>query len=155
MEKWITILESFYFCFRILPFGSSYIRAVKKEKKLYLFDWSVLFQKRGICFENLVAGQLLKYCHFLEDTEGFKMDLRFLRDTDRREVDFVVIKNKKPIFAVECKSGDQNLSPAITYFKRRTSIPLFYQVHLKTRDVETSDGRILPFTTFCKELKMP
>ena len=155
VEKWITILESFYFCFRIPPFGSPHIRAVKKEQKLYLFDWSVLSQKEGICFENLVAGQLQKYCHFLEDTEGFKMDLRFLRDTDKREVDFVVIKNKKPIFAVECKSGDQNLSPTIAYFKKRTSIPMFYQVHLKTRDVETSDGRILPFTTFCKELNMP
>ena len=155
MEQWISILESFYFCFRIPPFGSPRIRAVKKEQKLYLFDWSVLSDKEGICFENLVAGQLLKYCHFLEDTEGFKMELRFLRDTDKREVDFVVIKNSKPIFAVECKSGDQNLSSAITYFKKRTSIPVFYQVHLKKRDVETSDGRILPFTTFCKELNMP
>ena len=155
VEQWISILESFYFCFRIPPFGSPRIRAVKKEQKLYLFDWSVLSEKEGICFENLVAGQLLKYCHFLEDTEGFKMELRFLRDTDKREVDFVVIKNKKPVFAVECKSGDQNLSPAISYFKKRTSIPLFYQVHLKTRDVETSEGRILPFITFCKELNMP
>ena len=155
VEKWLSILESFYFCFRIPPFGSPHIRAVKKEKKLYLFDWSVLSQNKGLCFENLVAEQLLKYCHFLEDTEGFKMELRFLRDTDKREIDFVVIKNKKPVFAVECKSGDQNFSPAITYFKQRTSIPMFYQVHLKTRDVETADGRLLPFATFCKELNMP
>lgn len=155
VEKWISILESFYFCFRIPPFGSPRIRAVKKEQKLYLFDWSLLSQKEGLCFENLVAEQLLKYCHFLEDTEGHKMDLRFLRDTDKREVDFVVTKNKKPIFAVECKSGDQNLSPAISYFKKRTDIPQFYQVHLKTRDVEAAEGRILPFTTFCKELNMP
>ena len=155
VEKWISILESFYFCFRIPPFGSPRIRAVKKEQKLYLFDWSLLSQKEGLCFENLVAEQLFKYCHFLEDTEGHKMELRFLRDTDKREVDFVVIKNKNPLFAVECKSGDQSLSPAISYFKKRTKIPYFYQVHLKTRDVETAEGRILPFTTFCKELNMP
>ena len=155
VEKWISILESFYFCFRISPFGAPRIRAVKKEQKLYLFDWSVLFPKKGLCFENLVAGQLLKYCHFLEDTEGFKMDLRFLRDTDKREVDFVVIKNGDPLFAVECKTGDQNPSPAVAYFKKRTPIPVFYQVHLGTRDVETSEGRILPFPVFCKELNMP
>ena len=155
VEKWISILEGLYFCFRISPFGSPLIRAVKKERKLYLYDWSVLSHKKGICFENLVASQLLKYCHFLEDTEGYDMELRFLRDTDKREVDFVVIKNKKPIFAVECKSGAHNLSPAIPYFKQRTSIPLFYQVHLQKKDVETSAGRILPFTTFCKEWNMP
>ncbi len=155
VEKWLAILEGFYFCFRISPFGAPRIRAVKKEQKMYLYDWSVLSHKKGICFENLVASQLLKYCHFLEDTEGFDMELRFLRDTDKREVDFVVIKNKKPVFAVECKSGEQNLSPAIPYFKQRTSIPLFYQVHLKNRDVETGAGRILPWITFCKEWNMP
>ena len=155
VEKWISILDGFYFCFRIPPFGSTRIRAVKKEKKLYLYDWSLLHEEGGIRFENLVACQLLKYCHFLEDTEGFKMELRFLRDTDKREIDFVVIKNKKPVFAVECKSGDKTLSPHIIYFKERTSIPIFYQVHLKTRDVETPSARILPFTTFCRELNMP
>ena len=155
VEKWISILDGFYFCFRIPPFGSPHIRAVKKEKKLYLYDWSLLHEEGGIRFENLVACQLLKYCHFLEDTEGFKMELRFLRDTDKREIDFVVIKSKKPIFAVECKSGDKTLSPHINYFKKRTSIPVFYQVHLKTRDVETPYARILPFTTFCRELNMP
>jgi hypothetical protein len=33
------------------------------------------------------------------------MELRFLRDTDKREIDFVVIKDKKPLFAVECKQA--------------------------------------------------
>ncbi len=44
----------------------------------------------GAKFENMVAGHLLKYCHFLEDTEGHKMELRFIRDIDLREIDFVV-----------------------------------------------------------------
>jgi hypothetical protein len=55
----------------------------------------------GARFENLVASQLLKYCHLIEDTEGHAMELRFLRDTDTREVDFVVLKDRKPLFAVE------------------------------------------------------
>lgn len=49
---------------------------------------------------------------------------RDLRDTDGREVDFVVIKEKKPIFAVECKSGEKSISPAIRYYGERTDIPL-------------------------------
>ena len=154
VERWIGILENLFVCFRLLPFGAPKIRAVKKEKKLYLYDWSPI-ESEGSRFENLVASQLLKYCHFLEDTEGGKMELRFLRDTDKREVDFVVLKKRKPLFAVECKSGDRAISPAISYFKQRTGINRFYQVHLKQKDYETAGVRVLPFQTFCKELNMP
>lgn len=155
IKKWLQILDNVYYSFRIAPFGTPKIRAVKKEQKLYLWDWSVI-ENKGARFENLVASQLLKYCHFLEDTEGEKMELRFLRDTDKREVDFVVLKNKKPIFAVECKTGAKTLSPHIKYFTERTNIPIFYQVHLEEKHQVINDKIvILPFYKFCKELAMP
>ena len=154
VERWISILESLFVCFRIPPFGAAKIRAVKKEKKLYLYDWTSIASS-GARFENLVACQLLKYCHFIEDTQGFKMELRFLRDTDKRGLDFVVLKEKKPLFALECKSGDRTPSSAIHYFKQRTNIPLFYQTHLRQADYETESCRVLPFETFCQELNMP
>lgn len=154
VERWISILENMYVCFRISPYGAAKIRAVKKEKKLYLWDWSQVTET-GERFENLVACQLLKYCHFVQDTEGHSMELRFVRDTDRREVDFVVMQDKKPLFAVECKSGEKKVNPAISYFRERTHIPEFFQVHLGTRDYLSAGTRVLPFTTFCVELKLP
>ena len=155
IERWITIFENLYLVFRISPFGAAKIRAVKKERKLYFWDWSQN-SSAGSRFENLVASQLLKYCHFIEDTEGDEMELRFLRDTDKREVDFVVLQNKRPLFAVECKTGEKKVSPHIWYFKDRTSIPMFYQVHTGTKDfVADSKIRVLPFWTFCQELKLP
>lgn len=154
VERWLTILENLYLCFRISPFGPSRVRAVKKERKLYLWDWSMT-PDGGPRFENLVASQLLKYCHFIADTEGYAMELRFLRDTDRREIDFVVLKDRKPAFAVECKSGDRGLSPAIRYFAERTSIPRFFQVHLGDRHFEAEGATVLPFRTFCRELDLP
>ena len=123
-KLWIQMLENLYVCFTISPFGSPRIRAVKKEQKLYLWDWSQI-PEIGARFENLVASQLLKYCHFRQDTEGHKMELRFLRDVDKREIDFVVLKDSKPLFAVECKTGEKNLAPAIPYFAERTKIPFF------------------------------
>ncbi len=154
IEKWIKILEQVYYCFRILPFGAPKIRAVKKEKKLYLWDWSSC-ENDGARFENLTASHLLKYCHFLEDTQGYKMELRFLRDFNKREIDFVVLNGGKPIFAVECKSGEKNVSPSIHYFKERTSIPMFYQVHLGKKDYSPAKGvRVIPFLKFCKELEL-
>ncbi len=151
LEHWVKILEQVYYCYRISPYGAPKIRAVKKEKKLYLWDWSQL-EDRGAKFENFVASHLLKYCHFLEDTEGESMELRYLRDKDRREVDFVVLKNKKPIFAVECKTGEKDVSKNILYFKERTQIPIFYQVHLGSKDYLSQSGvRVLPFLKFCDE----
>lgn len=153
VERWIDILEKVYYCFRIAPYGSPKIRAVKKEKKLYLWDWSTLKNNPGAQFENLVASHLLKYCNYIEDSEGDEMELRYLRDTDLREMDFVVLKNKKPIFAVECKTGERQLSKHLLYFKERTSIPHFYQVHLGEKDYVTEKNiRVLPFIKFCDEV---
>lgn len=154
VERWLRILERLYVCFRILPFGAPRIRAVKKEKKLYLWDWSTV-PGTGARFENMVASHLLKLCHHIEDTQGHSMELRFIRDTDRREVDFVVIRDKRPLFAVECKSGDKAPSPTIGYFRQRTGIADFYQVHLGERDYLANGTRVLPFRTFCKELELP
>lgn len=150
IARWVSILSLLYYCFTIAPFGSPKIRAVKKLQKLYMWDWS-LIDESGFRFENLVASHLLKYCHFIEDTQGHGMELRYLRDTDGREIDFVVLKDKKPIFAVECKSGEKELSKHIEYFRQRTNIPAFYQVHMQKRDYGTEKtGRVLPFTNFCK-----
>ncbi|RLC25705.1 MAG: ATP-binding protein [Deltaproteobacteria bacterium] len=154
VERWLSIFERMYYCFRIPPYGPPKIRAVKKERKLYLWDWSVV-QDPGARFENLVASQLLKYCHFVEDTEGFRMELRFLRDTDRREVDFVVLKEKKPLFAVECKSGEKNVNPSVFYFRERTGIPAFYQVHQGERDYVKGGVRVLPLQSFLAEFRLP
>ena len=130
--------------------------SVKKEQKLYLWDWSVALND-GPRFENLFASKLLKYYHSIEDNEGHEMELRFLTDSDKREVDFVVLKDKKPIFAVECKTGEKSVLSAIRFFKERTPIPKFYQVHLGHKDFEDKETgiRVLPFIKFCKLLGLP
>jgi predicted AAA+ superfamily ATPase len=154
VERWLKILERMYYCYRIPPYGPPKVRAVKKEQKLYLWDWS-LIPEDGPRFENYVASQLLKYCHFMEDTEGFRMELRFLRDTDKREIDFVVLKEGRPMFAVECKSGEKNLNPSIFYFMERTPIPKFYQVHAGHKDYKKNGVRVLPIQALCKALDLP
>jgi hypothetical protein len=151
VERWLQILERLYLCYRVPPLAGRRIRAVRKEKKLYLWDWS-LVPDAGPRFENMLAGHLLKYCHFLEDTEGWAMELCYLRDTDRREVDFVVLRDRAPLFAVECKTGERHVGPAVRYFKERLPIPRWYQVHLGERDYESGGVRVLPFHALCAEL---
>ncbi|MDD5600005.1 MAG: AAA family ATPase [Victivallaceae bacterium] len=146
-DHWITILENLYFCFRIQPYGLPRLRAAAKERKVYMWDWSVC-ENPSARFENLVASNLLKYCHRIEDRDGDRMELRFVRDSQGRELDFVVVRNGKPDFAVECKTGERLLSRNISYFSHRADIPKYYQVHLGSKDYEIADGkaRVLPFT---------
>lgn len=149
VDRWLTILDNLYYSFQILPFTHKKLRAVRKERKLYLWDWS-LCADSGSRIENFVASQLLRYCHFYEDTEGDQMDLRYIRDKEKREMDFIVLKNKKPIFAVECKTGERKLARHIPYFSERLGIPIF-QVHIGTDDehIAKYNTRIIPITTFC------
>ncbi|MGZ3773226.1 MAG: ATP-binding protein [Pseudobdellovibrionaceae bacterium] len=154
IDSWLTLLENIYSCFRVSPFGSPKVKAIKKQQKLYLWDWSII-ENKGPRFENMVASHLLKYCHFLEDTQGYKMELRYLRDIQGHEIDFVVIKNKSPLFAVECKTGDKAVSSHIEYFKSRTKIPKYYQVHLGRKTFGTPEtGKVLPFWDFCTEVDL-
>lgn len=67
-------------------------------------DWT-LPPTPGPAFENLVAIHLIKWVHFRQDTEGLDLELRYFRDVDGREVDFVVTDRRKPILIVEAKLG--------------------------------------------------
>ena len=153
VDRWVKIFEILYYCFLLKPYGPKGINALKKDRKLFMWDWS-LCKTPGARFENLVASNLLKYCHFIEDTQGDDMTLCYLRDKSKREVDFVVLKNRQPLFAVESKTNDDDISKHISYFAARTEIPVFFQVHQGVRDYEVSKSRtrVLPFTTFAAEI---
>lgn len=155
VQHWIDIFDSMYLTFRVSPIVSGKLRLVKKTHRIYLWDWSWNLNE-GSLFENFVASHLLKYCHYLEDTQGDKMELKYLKDVDGREIDFIVVKNKKPLFAVECKSGERAVSPHIYYFKERLKIPHFYQVHLGTKHyLQESNIEVIPFVKFCQNVGLP
>jgi len=135
VSSWLNILESFYYCFRIYPFVGKNFRSLKKEAKLYLWDWSEV-ENEAVRFENCVASHLLKLIHFLRDYEGYKANLYFLRSVEKKEVDFFVTIAEKPWFAVEAKMNDTNVSPHLFYFKEKLNIPFCYQV-VKKGDVDS------------------
>lgn len=118
VARWLDIFERLLFIFRILPFGPPKIKAVKKSRKHYHFDWLPV-RDEGARFENMVAFHLLKECHFLDDTEGLDAELRFFRDIEGREVDFVQLTDRRPTRFVECKLSDTNPTPALVYLKRK------------------------------------
>lgn len=149
---WIDILERLYYVYRVFPFAGSKLRAIKKAPKIYLWDWSEI-PEPGPRFENFVGSQLLKFCHFKEDTEGEKYELRYFRDVDHREVDFVVVKGKQAVFAIECKTGDREASRSALYLQNKFPKLKIYQTHTGTKDLRHTSGlRIIPFPKLSQEL---
>ncbi|MEK9130419.1 MAG: ATP-binding protein [Patescibacteria group bacterium] len=127
ISLWIDILERFYYHFRIYPFFFKTIRSLRKEPKIYLWDWSQV-KNEGNKFENMIASHLLKMSHFLYDVEGYKAELYFLRDKEGREVDFLITIDKKPWMAIEVKLSEEKPSNHLKYFVKKLNIPFAYQV---------------------------
>lgn len=152
ISNWLSILERMYALFRISPFGGPKIRAVKKEQKHYHYDWS-LVQKDSFRFENLVASHLLKWVHFEQDSKGSDLELRYFRDIDGREVDFVIVDGQKPIMAVECKWSDEQISPSLRHFKVKFPGCEAWQVTATgKKDFVVNDIRVVSATKFLGKL---
>ncbi len=150
---WLAALERLYAIFRLSPFGAPRIRAVKKEQKHYHLDWS-LVPERGPRFENLVAVHLLKWVHYEQDTAGRDLDLRYFRDVDGREVDFVVTERGRPIRLVECKAADTDVDRGLRYLRGKFPEAEGWQVSAEgTKDFQTPDGiRVCPALKLLAEL---
>jgi len=151
LSHWLTILERLYAIFRLSPFGSPKIRAVKKEQKHYHFDWTVASDP-AMRFENLVACHLLKWVHFRQDVKGENIELRYFRDIDGREVDLIVEKDKEPILAIECKLSDKEISKSLMYFKEKWKNCEAWQISSTgEKDYLTRQGiYVVPATKFLK-----
>jgi len=152
VTSWLNILESFYYHFRIYPYTSNVIRSIRKEPKLFLIDWSEV-ENESARFENLIASHLLKFTNYLFEREGFKVSLHYLRNLDKKEVDFLIAVDAKPWFAVEVKLSETSTSKNLKYFKERLHIPFAFQV-VKQSDVDIlrDDVRIISADKFLSGL---
>jgi predicted AAA+ superfamily ATPase len=139
VDNWVQIFERLYILFRIPPLSGTKIRAVKKEKKAYFYNWTLVHDEAAR-FENLIAVHLLKYVYWQQDVEGRDVELRYFRDSDGREVDFVILENTQPIYFVECKLGDQELSASLRYLANKYRTAVAFQLHLLgKKSYETPD----------------
>ena len=157
VRRWIKTLQSFYYCFTIQPWSKNIPRSLIKEPKIYLWDW-VNIDEEGKRFENLVASHLLKAVHFWTDCGMGQYDLWFIRDKEKREVDFLVSENKNPWFLVEVKlSSKGSLSKNLIYFQNKIEAKHAFQVvfnidHISEDCFKHKDPIIVPAQTFLSQL---
>lgn len=156
-RRWIAALESLYYCFLVRPWAKKVSRSLKKEPKVYLWDWSTI-KDPGARTENFVASHLLKAVHFWTDHGLGVFNLYYLKDKSKREVDFLITREEEPWFLVEVKkSMNHALSPELYYFQKQIQAKHAFQVVLDmdfiSKDCfEYEQPTIVPLRTLLSQL---
>lgn len=116
VKAWIGLLESVYEVYAVRPWSRNVANSIRKQPKVYFWDWSSV-AAGGMRNENFIASHLLKSVHWWTDAGLGEFELRYVRDKQQREVDFLVTKDGAPYLLVECKTSlDEPLSPSLEHF---------------------------------------
>ena len=142
ITRWLVALERLFYIYRIRPFHQRLARSLKKDRKLYLWDWSELGvgnpsekDNRGARLENMVASHLLKACQLWTDRGDGEYELMYWRDQGGREVDFIITEMREPVVAIEVHTSKETLSKSLSYFGRTyQKIPLIQLVDKRNVD---------------------
>lgn len=118
VRHWLELLENLYVIFSVRPYHRNVARSLLKEPKYYFYDTGAVEGGVGPRVENAVAVALKSELQFHEDTTGDAVDLCYLRDKEKREVDFLTVSGKKPRHLIEVKADDDSFSPALFHFAR-------------------------------------
>ena len=156
VRNWVAHLVSLHYGFLVMPWYRNVSRSLRKEPKWYLRDWSDV-RDAGKRAETFVA------CHLLKAVEGWtdlglgSFELRYIRDKDKREVDFVVIRDEEPWFLVEVKRSSMSLSAQLEYFQKSTGCSHAFQVVTALDFVgadcfERNEPVVVPARTFLSQL---
>ncbi len=156
IRSWVATLCSFHYGFVVKPWFRNVAKALRKEPKWFLRDWSGIADP-GKRAETFCA------CHLLKAVEGWSdlglgtFELRYLRDTRKREVDFLVVRDGDPWFLVEAKHGTPGLSPHLAYFQRQTGARHAFQVSIDADYIDADcflhqDPIIVPARTLFSQL---
>ena len=134
--------------FTISPWHRNIKRSIIKEKKLYFFEWP-LVSDSGLRFENFLAVNLFRMAVRFTEIGLGNFEVFYIRDKEKREVDFALVKDNKPVALFEAKESDLSISKSGRFYSRKLNIPLFQIVH-KAQKVEAFPGNcfVIPASNF-------
>ncbi len=117
-KGWLDALGRLYYLFKIRPYAGRLARTLRREEKVYLYDYSVI-EDTAAKFENMVALHLQKLCDAWTDWGHGDFDLHYVRDREKREVDFLIMDGRKPHALVEAKLTGDDVDRSLGYFAER------------------------------------
>lgn len=104
-KSYLKRLEDFYLAFPLRPWSRNIKRSLLKAAKYYLFDWSAV-ESEGARFENWLACELRGRTLLWSDQSGEEFGLHYLRNKQKQETDFLIVRNRRPWMMVEAKLSD-------------------------------------------------
>jgi predicted AAA+ superfamily ATPase len=129
VRRWVETLSSLHYGFLVRPWFRNVAKALRKEPRWFLRDWAEI-SDIGFRSETFIACHLLKAVDMWNDLGLGRFELRYLRDKQQREVDFLVVRNRKPWFLVEVKHAETKLSPSLAYYQEQLKVPHAFQLVL-------------------------
>lgn len=157
IRRWVAALCDFHLGFLVRPWFRNVSRSLRKEPKWYLRDWADI-EDTGAKAETFVACHLLKAVDGWNDLGLGRFDLGYLRDREKREVDFVVTREGRPWFLVEVKYRDESISRTLKYFQDQVNALYAFQVVIDADFVDadcfvrSGTPLVVPARTFLSQL---
>ena len=156
IKKWVKALRDLYFGFEIRPWFKNIENSIRKTPKWFLRDWAQV-EDEGKRAETFVACHLLKAVEGWTDLGYGDFTLNYLRDKQKREVDFLVVRDGKPWFLAEVKKGRESISENIAFYQRKTGARHAFQVVIDAEYVdrncfELDIPTVVPARTFLSQL---
>ncbi len=159
VRRWIDLLVGLQLGFRVRPWFARVPKALRKEPKWFLRDWSAVS-------DPAARARTLIACHLLKATDGWtdlgygQFELRYVADKLKHEVDFLVLRDRKPWFLVELSRGEAAEgvpSAALGRFQRYTRAAHAFHVVLDAEYVSTdcferSAPAVVPARTLLSQL---
>jgi len=127
IRRWMDALCGLHLGFIIKPWFKNVSRSLRKEPKWFLRDWASI-EDPGDKAETFVG------CHLLKAVEGWNdmglgdFRLGYLRDKNKREVDFVVVRDGEPWFLAEVKHREDSIGKNLGDFQVQINAPFAFQV---------------------------
>lgn len=157
IRRWIDIMRQLHLGFLVRPWHKNVSRSLRKEPKWFLRDWACIGDE-GSRAETFVA------CHLLKAVEGWSdmglgaFEIGYLRDKEKREVDFIVARDRAPWLLVEVKHRDESPDKNLKYYQDAVKAPFAFQVIVDAEYVEADcfakrgGPVVVPARTFLSQL---
>lgn len=157
VKRWCEMLGNLHHGFLLKPWFTNIPRSLRKEPKWFLRDWAHISDP-GDRAETFVACHLLKAVEGWTDLGYGTFQLGYLRDKEKREVDFIVIRDGKPWFLAEVKLSQQPVSESLHHFQKQTKAPYAFQIVIESEFVDADcfakpcGPLVVPSRTFLSQL---
>ena len=81
----------------------------------------------AVCEASTCSPIFLKAVESWTDLGYGAYELRYLRDKQKRELDFLAVRDRKPWFLAEVKLSDKTIAPSLGYFQGQIKAPHAFQ----------------------------